>query len=211
MSQITQFPSQTPASIAVPAAVPNTEAVSSAKLRTKKTILGNVMQMSAAGDVPRTMTEVAKASGLGRATVCRHFPDLGALAADIVWPKHDAMVATLRAAEGINDVLVALLKYRRMLSSERALLCSDAVRGTGAIDALKEDVADVLADFVDQGSDAGAFYGRVLVDALWPRGEDTPALSAGLDDVVVIARISGLITQIKAVIANDRAPTTVMS
>jgi len=211
MSQITQFPSQTTAPIVVSVAAPIAEVVSTAKLRTKKTILGNVMQMSAAGDVPRTMTEVAKASGLGRATVYRHFPDLGALAADIVRPKHDAMVATLRAAEGINDVLVALLKYRRMLSSERALLCSDAVCGTGAIDALKEDVADVLADFVDQGSDAGAFYGRVLVDALWPRGEDTPALSAGLDDVVVIARISGLITQIKAVIANDRAPTTVMS
>lgn len=120
------------------------------------------------------------------------------------------MVATLRAAEGINDVLVALLKYRRMLSSERALLCFDEVRGMGAVEPLKEDVADVLADFVDQGSDAAAFYGRVLVDAVWPRGEGAQALSAGLV-IDVIARISGLVTQIKAVIANDRTPTTVVS
>ena len=206
MSQITQFPSQTTAPIVAQSA----EVVSSAKLRTKRTILGNVIQMSAAGDVPRTMTEVARASGLGRATVYRHFPDLGALAAYIVRPKHDTMVATLRTADGINDVLVALLKYRRIVSSERALLCSNAVRGTAAIEALKEDVVDVLAGFVDQGSDAGAFYGCVLVDALWPRGEETPALSAGLDDVVVIARISGLIAQINTVIANDRTSTNVM-
>lgn len=145
-----------------------------------------------------------------RATVYCYFSDLGALTADIICPKHDAMVATLRAAEGINDVLVALLKYRRMLSSERALLCFDEVRGMGAVEPLKEDVADVLADFVDQGSDAAAFYGRVLVDAVWPRGEGAQALSAGLV-IDVIARISGLVTQIKAVIANDRTPTTVVS
>lgn len=71
-------------------------------------------------------------------------------------------------------------------------------------------MADVLADFMDQGSDAAAFYGRVLVDAVWPRGEGAQALSAGLV-IDVIARISGLVTQIKAVIANDRTPTTVVS
>ena len=141
-----------------------------------------------------------------RATVYCYFSDLGALTAGIICPKHNAMVATLRAAEGINDVLVALLKYRRMLSSERALLCFDEVRGMGAVEPLKED----MADFMDQGSDAAAFYGRVLVDAVWPRGEGAQALSAGLV-IDVIARISGLVTQIKAVIANDRTPTTVVS
>jgi AcrR family transcriptional regulator len=74
------------------------------------------MQMLAVGDVPRTMMEVVKAADLGSATVFRHFPDLGLLAADIEQPKHDAMVATSRATDGIHDVLVAL---RRVLSNER--------------------------------------------------------------------------------------------
>ena len=59
MSQITQFPSQTLAPIAVLTAVPSAEVVSSATLE-PKTILSNVMQMSAADDVPRTMKEVQK-------------------------------------------------------------------------------------------------------------------------------------------------------
>lgn len=170
-----------------------------------QTILDAFARLVEQFEVAPTMSDVVRASGLGRATVYRHFPDIGSMAfAQLDEGYHQLFsefrnsVVHLKGSEMEKSLVEFLSRYFLFSKCNRSILinpeCQNSKAYSRARNTLRALVFEALSKATDEGKDAQAFKETSHIIAccaeaeLWPNSTNGNSLETALSMIAKLIR-----------------------
>ncbi|MDP9430637.1 MAG: TetR/AcrR family transcriptional regulator [Actinomycetota bacterium] len=147
-----------------------------------------------------TMSRVAEAAGIGRATLYRHFPDVGAVL--LAWHErqvetHVAELAEVRAragsaAERLAAVLTGYAHRSRGSRGHGDSGLAALLHGGGAVDRATGRLRGMLREIIEEGARAGDLRDDVPADELAGFCLHALAGAGGLPSEAAVQRLVGV-------------------
>jgi TetR/AcrR family transcriptional regulator, mexCD-oprJ operon repressor len=136
--------------------------------RVAEAILDAAASLLAAGGEPPSMSDIAEAAGVARATVYRYFPSRDALLQALTAAAVEATATRLTQADldvvPVTEAIARLTRVVAAAGSKYAALVS--VIGTDYADDMAQQIQVMIQELLRRGIDDGTFRGDLSADEL---------------------------------------------